>query len=323
MPAGRKGFVMRYLEDVKENEHIIEHYLCRQKQTLKTRGGKTYLSLRLSDKTGQMDAKIWEMNNDIQSFEEGDMIKIDAQVVTYQNELQLKVIKLRKSRDGEYIPLNYVPTTEKDIDELYREVLDFIRSVQHTKLRALLEGIFVKDGERAEAFKARSAAKQMHHSYMGGLIEHTLNVVQICDFMSGRYKHVNRDLLITSALLHDIGKIYELSPMPMNDYTDDGQMLGHITIGVEMITEQVREIPDFPHDLASLLKHSILSHHGEMEFGSPKLPATIEAFLLHCADNMDAKLKSFEEILDKDSTAGPWTGYQKMLNRYIRRSDFS
>ncbi|MCL2501259.1 MAG: HD domain-containing protein [Defluviitaleaceae bacterium] len=314
---------MRYLEDVKENEHVVEHYLCRQKQTLKTRGGKTYLSLRLSDKTGQMDAKVWEMNNDIQSFEEGDMVKIDAQVATYQNELQLKIIKLRKSRDGEYIPLNYVPTTEKDIDMLYGEVLDFIKSVQHPKLRALLEGILINDETQAEAFRVRSAAKQMHHSYMGGLIEHTLNVAQICDFMSTRYKHVNRDLLITSALLHDIGKIYELSPMPMNDYTDDGQMLGHITIGVEMISEEVRNIADFPHDLASLLKHSILAHHGEYDFGSPKLPSTIEAFLLHCADNMDAKLKSFEEILDKDSTAGSWTGYQKVFNRYIRRSDFS
>ena len=313
---------MRYLEDVKENEHVIEHYLCRQKQTLKTRGGKTYYSLRLSDKTGQMDAKVWEMNNDIQSFEEGDMVKIDAQVVTYQNELQLKIIKLRKSREDEYIPLNYVPCTEKDIEALYKEVVGFIKSVNHPKLRAVLEGILVNDPARVAAFKSHSAAKQMHHSYMGGLLEHTLNVAQICDYMSGRYKHVNRDLLITGALLHDIGKIYELSAMPMNDYTDDGQMLGHITIGVEMIQDEVRKIEDFPHELASLLKHSILAHHGEYEFGSPKLPATIEAFLLHCADNMDAKLKTFEEILDKDSTAGPWTGYQKMLNRYIRRSDF-
>jgi 3'-5' exoribonuclease len=314
---------MRYLEDVRENEHIIEHYLCRQKQHLKTRSGKTYLSLRLSDKTGQMDAKVWEMNNDIQNFEEGDMIKIDAQVVNYQNELQLKIIKLRKSNEGEYIPLNYVPCTEKDIDMLYEEVTEFIKSIQHSKLRTLLERMLINNREQAEAFKIHSAAKQMHHSYMGGLIEHTLNVAQICDFMTGRHKHVNRDLLITSALLHDIGKIYELSPMPMNDYTDDGQMLGHITIGVEMISEEVRNIPGFPHDLASLLKHSILAHHGEYEFGSPKLPATIEAFLLHCADNMDAKVKTFEEILDKDSTVGPWTGYQKMLNRYIRRSDFS
>ena len=314
---------MRYLEDIRENEHVLEHYLCRSKQTLKTRGGKTYLSLRLADKTGHMDGKVWEMNNDIGSFEEGDMVKVDAQVVTYQNELQLKIIKLRKSREEEYVPLNYVACTDKDIEVLYSDVCALIKSVKHPKLRTLLEIILVDDKEQAEAFKARSAAKQMHHSYMGGLLEHTLSVAQICDFMSARQKHVNRDVLITTALLHDVGKIYELSPMPKNDYTDDGQMLGHITIGVEMVSDAVRQIDDFPHELAALVKHSILAHHGEYEFGSPKLPATIEAFLLHCADNMDAKLKTFEEILDKDATAGPWTGYQKTLNRYIRRSDFS
>jgi len=313
---------MRYLEDIRENEHIVEHYLCKSKQTLKTRSGKTYLSLRLCDKTGHMDGKVWEMNNDIQSFEEGDMVKIDAQVVTYQNELQLKIIKLRKSQEGEFIPMNYVPCTEKDIDALYGEVCDFIKSIQHAGLRALVEAILVDDAVRVQLFKTHSAAKQMHHSYMGGLLEHTLSVAQICDFMATRHKHVNRDLLITTALLHDIGKIYELSAMPMNDYTDDGQMLGHITISVEMVSDAVRNIPDFPRELASLVKHSLLAHHGEYEYGSPKLPATIEAFLLHCADNMDAKLKSFEEILDKDATAGPWTGYQKILNRYLRRSDF-
>ena len=143
---------MRYLEDIKENEHILEHYLCRSKQTLKTRGGKTYLSLRLSDKTGHMDGKVWEMTNDIQNFEEGDMVKIDAQVVTFQNELQLKIVKLRKSRDGEYIPMNYVACTEKDIDTLYGEVVDFIKSVQHPKLRALLEIILINDEKGAGAF---------------------------------------------------------------------------------------------------------------------------------------------------------------------------
>ena len=313
---------MRYLEDIKENERIIEHYLCRTKQIMKSRSGKTYYSLRLADKTGQMDAKVWELNNDIQAFEEGDMIKIDAQVVIFNNDMQLKISKLRKSQEDEYVPMNYVPHTERDIEELYQELCEFVKSIVHPKVRTLLEGIVINDPERVELLKKHSAAKQMHHSYMGGLLEHTLNVTQICDFMCSRYKHVNRDILITGAILHDIGKIYELSPMPMNDYTDDGQMLGHIMIGVEMVTAEAAKIPDFPHTLCSLLKHAIIAHHGEYEFGSPKLPATIEAFLLHCADNMDAKVKTFEEILDKDSTAGAWTGYQKMLNRYIRRSDF-
>ena len=313
---------MRYIEDIKENEHIIEHYLCKQKQSLKTRSGKTYLSLRLMDKTGTIDAKVWEMHNDIQSFEEGDMIKIDGNIVTFQNDLQLKVNKIRRSREGEYIPGNYIPMTDKDIDSLYAEALAIIKSINHPHIKQLLENILVNDNAQAEAFKARSAAKYMHHAYMGGLLEHTLAVANICDFMCSRYKHLNRDILMAGALLHDIGKIYELSEMPINDYTDDGQMLGHIVIGCEMISAQVAQIPDFPPTLASMIKHLIISHHGEYEYGSPKLPCTAEAILLHYADNMDAKLKTFEEAFDGDKTAGPWTGYNKALNRYLRRSDF-
>ena len=313
---------MRYIEDLRENEHVVEHYLCKQKQSLKTRSGKTYLSLRLVDKTGTIDAKVWEMNNDIQSFEEGDMIKIDGNVATFQNELQLKINKLRRSREGEYIPGNYIPMTDKDIDSLYAEVQEIIQSITHPLVRQLLENILVNNKEQAEAFKTRSAAKYMHHAYMGGLLEHTLAVAQICDFMCTRYKHLNRDILMASALLHDIGKIYELSEMPINDYTDDGQMLGHIVLGSEMVAVEASKIPGFPHELASLIKHSIVAHHGEYEYGSPKLPCTAEAILLHYADNMDAKLKTFEETLDSDKTPGPWTGYTKALNRYLRRSDF-
>ena len=313
---------MHYIEDLKENEHIVEHYLCKQKQSLKTRSGKTYLSLRLMDKTGTIDAKVWEMHNDIQNFEEGDMVKIDGSIVTFQNELQLKINKLRKSREGEYIAGNYIPMTDKDIDSLYAEVQDIIKSITHPQIRQLLEAILVDDKARAEAYKSRSAAKYMHHAYMGGLLEHTLAVANICDYMGGRYKHINRDILMAGALLHDVGKIYELSEMPINDYTDDGQMLGHIVMGCEMVSHAVAKIPDFPHELASMIKHLIISHHGEYEYGSPKLPCTAEAILLHYADNMDAKLKTFEEAFDNDKTPGPWTGYNKALNRYLRRSDF-
>ena len=180
----------------------------------------------------------------------------------------------------------------------------------------------IKDEARAKAFKIGSAAKSMHHGYMGGLLEHTLGVVEICNFVAGRYKYVNKDILLAGAILHDIGKIYELTPMPHNEYSDDGQMLGHIVMGVEMVGAEVAKIKDFPHQLASLIKHLIISHHGEFEFGSPKLPSTAEAMLLHFADNMDAKLKTIEEVIDSDTSPGPWAGYQKALNRYIRKSEF-
>jgi len=313
---------MRYIEDLRDNENIIEHYLCKQKQSLKTKAGKTYYSLKLMDKTGIIDAKVWELTNDIQNFEEGDMVKVGAVVAAYQGDLQLRVSKLRRSVEGEYIIGNYIPTTEKDIETMYAQVVEIIKSISHPHVRKLLENIFIGNKDQVAAFKARSAAKSMHHAYMGGLLEHTLGVAEICDFMSDRYKHLNRDILMAGALLHDIGKIYELAEMPVNDYTDDGQMLGHIVIGCEMVTLEVAKIPDFSHELASMIKHCIISHHGEFEFGSPKLPCIPEAMMLHYADNMDAKLKTFEEAFNADKTQGPWTGYHRLLNRYLRRSDF-
>jgi 3'-5' exoribonuclease len=314
---------MRNIQDLKENEHVIEHYFCKQKQSLKTNSGKTYYSLKLQDKTGLIDAKVWELTNEIQAFEEGEMIKVDGVVLTYRNEPQMKITRIRRSDEGEYEPMDYIPTTDKDINKLYDQVTEYINSINDPMIRELMENIMILDDSVVKAFKSHSAAKNLHHNYMGGLLEHTVSVVQICDFMSGRAKYINRDLLIATALLHDIGKIYELSRLPENDYTDDGQMLGHIVMGLEMVTAEAAKIPGFPHELKSLIKHSILSHHGELEFGSPKLPNTMEAFILHCADNMDAKLKAYEETLDKDSTTGPWAGYHRMLNRYVRKSDYN
>jgi len=311
---------MKYIEDFKEDDHIIDHYLCKQKLSQKSKSGKTYLSLKLQDKTGAIDAKVWELTKDIQNFEENDFIKVDGIVVSYQNDLQLKVGKIRKSMEGEYDPANYIPTTEKDIDSLFSQIKDYIQTLHNPLIRQLIENVFIKNAAIREAFKVHSAAKSMHHNYMGGLLEHTLSVVQICDFLAPRYKFVNRDLLIATAMLHDIGKIYELSPFPSNDYTDDGQLLGHLIMGDALIKEESEKIPGFPHQLQSLLRHSILAHHGEYEFGSPKLPKTIEAFILFSADNMDAKIKMYETMIAGNSTNSPWAGYHRMLERNIRLS---
>lgn len=313
---------MRYIEDLKEGETIICHYLCKQRQSLKSRAGKTYLSIKLRDKTGMIDGKVWDLNNNIQSFEENDFIKIEALVVAYQNELQLNIKKIRKSEEGEYNPSDYIPCTDKDIAGLYIELTDYIKTISNPYIKKLLEGIFIKNTEIQEQFKIHSAGKAMHHSYMGGLLEHTLSVVQICGFMAPRYKFVNRDILIAAAMLHDIGKLWELSPFPDNDYTDKGQLIGHIAIGMELITKETSFIEGFPDTLKSLLKHCILSHHGEYEYGSPQLPKIIEAFILHFADNADAKIKMFEEALEKDNTQGKWVGYNKVLARNIRISEF-
>ena len=198
---------MQYIEDFKEDDHIIGHYLCKQRQNLKSRAGKTYLSLKLQDKTGVIDAKVWDLNNNIQSFEDGDFIKIDGVVLTYQSDLQLKVSRIRKSNVGEYFESDYIPCTDKDVKSLYNQILEYIDSLANPYIKQLIENIFLENETIKNEFQTHSAAKTMHHSYMGGLLEHTLSVVQICDFMSTRYKSVNRDILIASALLHDIGKI--------------------------------------------------------------------------------------------------------------------
>ena len=313
---------MRYINELREGESVVGHYLCKTKQTLKSRAGKSYYSLKLQDKTGTIDAKVWDLNRDIKSFEENDFIKIDGTVLIYNNEPQLNVRRIRKSMEGEYDPMDYIPSTEKDIDAMLKELLGYINTIQEPYIKALLEEIFYQNEEVKRCFRTHSAARTMHHSYLGGLVEHTLSVTQICDFMAGRYKKVNRDLLVATAMLHDVAKVKELSQFPTNEYTDAGQLLGHIVMGAEMVHEAAMKIPGFPKTLENLIKHSILSHHGEYEYGSPKLPSTPEAFLLHCADNLDAKTKMIEEALAADSTQGHWAGYNRMLQRNLSRSDF-
>ena len=313
---------MRYINELREGQSVIEHYLCKSRQSLKSRAGKTYLSLKLQDQTGMVDAKVWEMTNDIKAFEENEFIKIDATVVTYQNDIQLNVKRIRRSLEGEYDPADYIPCTEKNIEEMYQKLMSYIKTIQNPYIKKLLEEIFYHNDTVSKHLKTHSAAKSIHHSYMGGLLEHTLSVTEICDFVAPRYQFVNRDILIASAMLHDIGKIIELSEFPENDYTDEGQLLGHLMIGSELIKETASHIEGFPKQIENLLKHCMISHHGEYEYGSPKLPKTIEAFILHSADNLDAKTKVIEEMIQNNTNQGSWVGYQKMLQRNIRKSDF-
>ncbi|MCL2048422.1 MAG: HD domain-containing protein [Defluviitaleaceae bacterium] len=309
---------MRYIKDLLDGERVVEHYLCKKKESRESKAGKSFLSLKLQDKTGMIDTKIWEITKDIAPFEEGDVVKVDGSVGTFNNEPQMKVTKLRKSTEGEYDIAELVPTTQKDIDAMFAQIMEIIAAVKTPHIRLLLENIFNNEA-RSELFKTHSAAMLMHHSYMGGLLEHTLSVTETCMFLGERYRYVNMDILAAGALLHDIGKIYELSPLPQNEYTDDGQMLGHIIIALEMVSAEIAKIDKFPHETASLIKHCIIAHHGEYEFGSPKIPATPEAMIIHFADNIDAKLTTFAEIYDKDTGAGQWTPFQKALGRYIRK----
>lgn len=261
---------MRYLKELHEGETIVETYLCKRKQTLKTKAGKSYYSLLLQDKTGTIDAKIWDLSSGIDNFEELDYVHVDAAITSFQGALQMNIRRLRLSQEGEYNPADFLPVSEQDTNTMYHEILELIDTITEPHYKRLLKLFFVEDKQISAAFKKHSAAKTVHHGFVGGLLEHTLSVTKLCDFFTQQYPILNRDLLLTSAMLHDIGKLRELSFFPANDYTDEGKLLGHIYIGAEWIHEKSKEIPGFPIKFLNELKHCILAHHGELEFGSPK-----------------------------------------------------
>lgn len=309
---------MKFIRDFKEGDKIFDIYLCKHKTSAVTKNGKPYETATLQDKTGTIEAKIWDPNNvGIADFEAMDYVEVYGDVNSFQGMLQLNVKRTRCAKSGEYDPKNYLPVSSHDIEEMYAEVMSYIKGISNPWLKKLCQNLFVEDKEFVQKFKDSSAAKTVHHGFVGGLLEHTLSVAKLCDFYCTRYKKLNKDLLITAALCHDIGKVRELSAFPMNDYTDDGNFLGHIVIGTEMVGEKIREIDGFPVRLASELKHCILSHHGEFEFGSPKKPAIIEAVALNFADNTDAKLETFTELLNNAADNKGWLGFNRLLDSNV------
>lgn len=316
---------MKYIESLREGERINEIYLCKVKQSALTKAGKPYENLILQDKTGTLDAKIWEPGSvGIEEFDSLDYIAVMGDITSFQGNLQLSIKRVRKVSEGEYDPKDYLPVSDRDADEMYAELRGLIQSVKNPYLKKLLESFFVDDKDFEKRFRFHSAAKTVHHGFVGGLLEHTLNVAKHCDYFASAYPMLNRDLLVTAAIFHDIGKLEELSTFPENDYTDEGQLLGHIVIGTEMVGERIRTIEGFPVRLGNELKHCILAHHGELEYGSPKKPALAEALALSFADNFDAKMETVREIFaGAPEGSTEWLGYNRLLESNIRQSSKS
>ncbi len=309
---------MKYIKDYKDGDRIFDIYLCKHKLSAVTKNGKPYESLILQDKTGTIDAKIWDPNNaGIADFDVLDYIEVYGDITSFQGALQVNVKRIRKCQEGEFNPADYLPVSKFNIEEMYEELLGYISKVENPYLKNLLKAFFEEDQAFVLAFKKSSAAKTIHHSFVGGLLQHTLSVVRLCEYYCQAYPLLNKDLLISAAIFHDIGKTKEISLFPQNDYTDEGQFLGHIVIGTEMVGEKINKIPDFPALLASELKHCILSHHGEYEFGSPKKPAIMEAVALSFADNTDAKLQTFTEMLENSAETG-WMGFNRLFDSNVR-----
>ena len=306
---------MKYIKDYKDGDRVFDIYLCKHKISAVTKNGKPYDTVVLQDKTGTIDAKVWDPNNaGIAEFDSLDYIEVYGDITSFQGALQVNVKRIRKCQEGEYTPADYLPVSRFDREEMYEELLSYINSVENVYLKKLLQEFFVKDQAFISAFKQSSAAKTVHHGFVGGLLQHTLGVTKLCDYYCSTYPLLKRDLLITAAICHDMGKTREISLFPENDYTDAGQFLGHIVIGVEMIGEKVRNIPGFPEVLANELKHCILAHHGEYEFGSPKKPAIMEAMALNLADNTDAKMETFTEILESSKDNNGWLGFNRLFD---------
>lgn len=309
---------MKYIKDYKDGDRVFDIYLCKHKLSAVTKNGKPYESLILQDKTGIVDAKIWDPNNaGIADFDTLDYIEVYGDVTSFQGALQVNVKRIRKCQEGEYDPADYLPVSKFGIEEMFQELSGYINEIENKYLKQLLQEFFVKDDEFIKAFKKSSAAKTVHHGFIGGLLQHTLSVVKLCEYYCGAYPLLNKDLLISAAICHDIGKVREISLFPQNDYTDEGQFLGHIVIGTEMVAEKINKIEGFPVLLASELKHCILAHHGEYEFGSPKKPAIMEAVALNFADNTDAKLQTFTEILENSTETG-WMGFNRLFESNLR-----
>lgn len=311
---------MRFIEDMREGEKICDIYFVKKKDSLKSKSDKTYYSLKLQDKTGIIDAKVWELNNKIHTFEEGNYIKIVGETLSYQNNIQLKIYEIKVAQEGEYNPVEYMPSTDRNIDEMLSKFNSIMSSIEDENMKKLVQNVYQRDDIKNKV-TLHAAGKSMHHAYIGGYLEHVLGVVEVCDSLAKLYPDVNRDLLITSAFLHDIGKIYELSSFPENDYTDAGQLLGHLVIGVEVVTLETNKMDSFPAETKNLIKHCILASHGEYEYGSPKLPSILEAFILNMADNIDAKVNMFNEATKSEKGNVKWLGYNRMLGRNIRKTN--
>ena len=310
---------MQLINTLRDGDRVRSIYLCRQKTEAKTKVGKDYFSLTLQDRTGSIDAKIWDLSSGIEEFEPFDFVEVEGDVKMFQCHPQLNVRRLRVASEGEYDPAEFLPQSQYDIGGMFEELKKFIASIGNEKMRQLAESFFLEDAAFAAEFRRHSAAKSVHHGFVGGLLEHTLGVLKLCEFFTRRYRFLDRDLLITAAMLHDIGKVYELSDFPANDYTDEGQLLGHIVMGDHLVAEHIAKIEGFPKTKAAELRHCILAHHGEFEFGSPKKPALAEALALHYADNIDAKMETFKEQLE-NAEPGVWQGFNRLLDSNIRKT---
>lgn len=307
-----------YIKDIKSGDKIRSLFLVTEKNLAFSQKGAPYLSLRLRDKTGDLEGRIWDNVEVLQKlFKKGDVILVQGRAVSYKNIIQISITDVAAVEDSEIDPADYSPVSRLNVEEMFRDLMAFVDGLENPWLKRLLNAVF-GDEEIVGRFKLAPAAKGFHHAYLGGLLEHTLSTTRLLDRLADQIRGIDRDLLIAGGLLHDIGKIYEFSYDRMIDYTTDGRLVGHIVMGVEMLDRKIEAMEDFPRELSLKLKHLLLSHHGELEFGSPKRPKTVDALVLHAVDDLDAKVAAMQDFVETSAGEDPeWTGYHRFFERFI------
>jgi len=309
-----------WVDRIQEEERVSGCYLVKEKRVATTRNGNAFMSLTLADRTGEIPARVWEKVESLSAlFREGDVVQVEGKANSYRDQLQINVSHLDLFR-GPPDPEVFLDVSPEDPFEMMRSLREILRGIQDVHLKALVE-IFLSDREFVTRFKKAPAAKTFHHAYLGGLLEHTLSVCRLAVHTADHYPQLNRDLLVTAAFLHDIGKTRELQYDLLIDYTDEGRLVGHVVLGVTMVDEKLRGLREFPQELAFRLRHLILSHHGEYDFGSPKMPKFLEAFALHLIDDLDAKIKGIGRFMERDRHDGSWTDFNRMFGRYFLKGE--
>ncbi|MCQ2507116.1 MAG: HD domain-containing protein [Lachnospiraceae bacterium] len=289
-----------YINNIMAGDYVHNQvFYCVNNTERVSKNGKKYNDVNLRDRTGELNCKIWDVNDPgIEDFSDGDYVEISGECSDYQNKKQLKISRARKVSPNSIDMSDFVLTSKYNMNDMYSELHKLIDTVKNEYFHTLLDNVFVKNQVLASKFKVHPAAKTVHHAFAGGLLEHTLTVAKNCDILQKNYPFVKRDLLLTAAIFHDIGKLEELGPCPNNDYTEDGNLMGHIFLGAEFVSRECDKIADFPREIKNDLVHCILAHHGKLEFGSPKVPMMVEAVLLNYADDLDAKMQQFEKLFD-------------------------
>jgi 3'-5' exoribonuclease len=315
---GKEGDMERtFIKDIRENDAVEGVFWVKEKAIPVSRTGAPYLRLRLADRTGEIEARVWDGVEDLADlFTRDDFIRIKAQATSYQDKIQLNIKSLKKAGDDEVALEDFLASSVRDPDEMLAELVEIGQGIENPYLRQLVMA-FLENAELTPLFKRAPGAKRLHHSFLGGLLEHTLSVVQLIQKLKGYYEGINHDLLLAGGVLHDIGKVHELSYERAFDYTDEGRLVGHIVMGVEMVDKEIARIEGFPAELAMLMKHLLLSHHGQYEWGSPTRPMTLEAQILHHLDDLDAKVKGIQEFMQKAQEGATWTDYHRMFERFF------